>query len=420
MPSMHDDRDQPLPIRILLVEDDKVDQQAFRRFVIEQQLPYDLSVTGSVAEAAAQLDTAKFDILVADYMLGDGTALDILAQTKNDIPVVVVTGSGSEAIAVDALKAGAYDYLIKDIDRNYLMMMPITIKNTIRRYHAEETIKNFYAELETKVRERTQELAETNTNLQEALVMAEAGTKARNEFLANTTHELVTPLNAIIGFSQVMLDGIGGTLNTKQQEYMQAILQSGERLNEAYNTILQVAGLESGQMQLLVDRFSLKDFLQSFLLSLKEKAIMQGVTLSMEFEPPSEIEIEADCGKLRQVMFSLLDNAIKFTPRGGVVSISVGLLKDERGDASIGISITDTGIGIKTEDMKRLFKPFQQLESVYTKKYKGTGLGLVLAQKLIELHNGRIWVESEFGTGTTVTFVMPVRQAGNNKPETEN
>lgn len=417
MPSIHDDPDHPLYIRVLLVEDDQVDQQAFRRFVVEQHLLYDLSVTGSVAEATAQLDAAKFDILIVDYSLGDGTALDILTRMK-DIPVVVVTGSGNEAIAVNALKAGAYDYLIKDIDRNYLKMMPITIENTIRRYQAEKTTKNFYAELETRVRERTEELAAANTYLQEALIMAEAGVKARNEFLANTTHELVTPLNAIIGFSQVMLDGLGGTLNDKQREYMQAILQSGERLNEAYNAILQVASLESGRMQLRVDRFPLKDFLQSSLLPFKEKAIAQGITLSLEIGPLEiEIEIEADRGKLQQVMYNLLDNAVKFTPAGGAVSISACLPKDEGGGASIGISVADTGIGIKAEDMERLFNPFQQLESVYTKKYKGTGLGLVLAKKLIELHHGRIWVESAFGKGSTVTFVIPVRQTRDKSAE---
>ena len=411
MQSIHDDREPPSRIRVLLVEDDKIDQQAFRRFVAEQHLLYDLSITGSVAEATAQLDTAKFDVLVVDYSLGDGTALDILTQAKN-MPVVVVTGSGSEAIAVDALQAGAYDYLIKDIDRNYLKMIPVMIENTIRRYHAEQAIKNFYAELETRVRERTEELAAANKYLQEALMMAEAGITARNEFLANTTHELVTPLNAIIGFSQVLLDGLSGTLNDKQREFVQAILQSGERLNEAYRAILQFAGLESGQMQLHVDQFPLKDFLESSLLPFKEKAVVQGVTLSLEIGPLLEIEIEADLGKLQQVMFNLLDNAVKFTPAGGMVSIGARLSKVDGGGAAIEISIADTGIGIKAEEMARLFKPFQQLESVYTKKYKGTGLGLVLAKKLIELHDGRIWVESEFGKGSTVTFVIPVGRSG--------
>ena len=170
--------DTPSVVRILLVEDDKVDQQAFRRFVAEQQLNYDLSVAGSVAEAAEALDVATFDLLIVDYSLGDGTGLDVLALAKGR-PVVIVTGSGSENIAVEAVKNGAYDYLVKDLERNYLKIMPITVENTIRRFRAEETAIKFYAELETRVEERTQELFEINRELQDALMLADSNIKSR-------------------------------------------------------------------------------------------------------------------------------------------------------------------------------------------------------------------------------------------------
>jgi len=419
-------------IKLLYIEDDSIDQQAFRRFVAEQRLPYDLSVAGSVAEATAALGAAtfeKFDIIIADFSLGDGTALDILAQAK-DTAVVVITGTGTEAIAVNALKAGAYDYLIKDLDRNYLKILPITVENAIRRFKAEEASKRFYAELDTKVKERTRELAEANRLLQEALVLAEAGIKARGAFLANISHELITPLNSIIGFSQILIDGLGGPMNEQQKDYAASILQGGNRLHETLKEIVQFAGLESGEMQLHTDRFLLKDLLTSSLLAFNEKAAVQGVALSLETGLPPETELEADRVKLHQALFSLLDNAVKFTQAGGSVRVATRRVgSQELGVGSnevpelrtnnselnrdfIEISVADTGIGIKEEDMQRLFKPFEQLESPYTKQYKGTGLGLMLAKKIIELHDGRIWVESVIGKGSVFTFLIPVERAG--------
>ena len=265
---------------------------------------------------------------------------------------------------------------------------------------AHQLIQKLNEDLELRV----VELEKANGKYRAALLLAEAGTKARDEFLANTTHELVTPLNSVIGFSQVLLDELGGPLNDKQRRYVQAILQNGVRLNETYGDMLQIAGLGSGEMQIQLGRFRLKGLLESSIQHLGEKALTQGVTLSLEIGSLPETEIEADRAKLQQVLFNLLDNAVKFTPTGGSVQVSARRISD--GDF-IEISVTDTGIGVKEEDMGRLFKPFQQLESPYTKKYKGTGLGLLLAKKLVELHGGRIWAESEFGKGSTFSFVIP-------------
>lgn len=394
-------------IKILLVEDDKVDQMAFRRYIAAESLPYDLTVASSVAEAATAIGAGSFDVLIVDYSLGDGTAMDVLALTEG-LPFVVMTGSGSEDIAVNLLKAGAYDYLIKDIGRNYLKILPITIAKSISHFKAEKRLQRYYEELGEKVRERTRDLAEANSSLEAALIKAMAGIKARDEFLANITHELVTPLNSIIGFSQILLDGFSGTLTDRQRQYTQAILESGERLNVAYSQILQVVGLESGKIQMNVTRFLCKNMLESALQMQREKAAKRDVTLTIAAVPPPETELEADYEQIMQVLFCLLDNAIKFNEAGGSVCVSARL---ENGGESIAISIADTGIGIKEEEIPTLFNSFQQLESVYTKKHQGVGLGLVLAQKLLEQHGGRIWVESEFGKGSTFTFLIPLRQS---------
>lgn len=180
---------------------------------------------------------------------------------------------------------------------------------------------------------------------------------------------------------------------------------------------------ESGKMELELSRFLLKDVLSSSMNMFKEKMMKHNIKLGLEIEPEADIEIEADERKLKQIMFNLLSNAVKFTPDGGSVRVQARLNSELEKDSEdsalrihhsafdrdfIEISVIDTGIGIKTEDMPKLFKEFTQLESAYTRNFEGTGLGLALTKRLVELHNGKIWVESEFGKGSMVTFVIPV------------
>ncbi|TAN41008.1 MAG: response regulator [Nitrospirae bacterium] len=266
---------------------------------------------------------------------------------------------------------------------------------------------------------------------------AEAANKAKSDFLANMSHELRTPLNAVIGFSEVLQDEMFGTLNEKQKEYITDILVSGRHLLNLINDILDLSKVEAGKLELELSTFPLKDALNAALCMFKEKAMKHSLKLDLEIEPEAEIEIEADERKLKQIMFNLLSNAVKFTPDGGSVSVQTRLISDVgairrvaqeegRGSASprqdsdfIEISVTDTGIGIKPEDIPKLFIEFSQLGSAYTKEYAGTGLGLVLTKRLVELHGGMIWVKSESGKGSTFAFSLPVRQASKPLPFAE-
>lgn len=236
---------------------------------------------------------------------------------------------------------------------------------------------------------------------------AEAATKAKSEFLANMSHELRTPLNSIIGFSEVLDEGLYGDLNEKQKEYVNDILGSGRHLLNLINDILDLSKVESGKMELELGRVPVRDVLEASLAMLKEKANKHAIRLGLEIAPEADIEIEADERKLKQIMFNLLTNAVKFTPDGGSVRVTA------RGEEDfIAVSVEDTGIGIKDEDIPKLFNEFLQLESAYTKKYEGTGLGLALTKRFVELHGGKIWLESEFGKGSTFSFKVPVRQKG--------
>jgi two-component system CheB/CheR fusion protein len=234
--------------------------------------------------------------------------------------------------------------------------------------------------------------------------VAEVASRVKSDFLANMSHELRTPLNSIIGFSEVLEDELLGALNPSQREDVQFILKAGRHLLSLINDILDLAKVESGKMQLEPERLSVKEMLDAMVAMHREAASRHGISLDLQIEAVTDMMIAADERKLKQIMFNLLSNAIKFTPDGGSVLVMARMLP---GAKEIEISVEDTGIGIKPEDIPKLFKEFSQLDSVYDKEYGGTGLGLALTKKLVELHGGSIKVVSEFGKGSRFVFVLP-------------
>ena len=261
------------------------------------------------------------------------------------------------------------------------------------------------------------EITEANQSLEDV-------SRTKSDFLANMSHELRTPLNAVIGFSEILQDEMFGKLNEKQQEYVKNILGSGKHLLDLINDILDLSKVEAGKIDLDLCKVSIKATLNASLMMLKEKAIKHGINLDCELSSDADIEIEADERRLKQILFNLLSNAVKFTPDNGSVHVHARKVQSLEGVNSelrtmnseldrdfIEISVADTGIGIAPADIPKLFNEFTQLESAYTKQHEGTGLGLALTRRLVELHNGRIWVESEQGKGSRFTFTLPVKQA---------
>ena len=231
----------------------------------------------------------------------------------------------------------------------------------------------------------------------------EAASRHKSEFLANMSHELRTPLNAIIGFSEVLTERMFGELNEKQDEYLKDIYASGQHLLSLINDILDLSKIEAGRMELELADFDLPNAIDNALILVRERASRRGITLGHSVDDRLG-SIRGDERKVKQVLLNLLSNALKFTPEGGRIDVSAHL---QNGAAEI--AVTDTGVGIAPEDQEAVFEEFRQVGTA-DKKVEGTGLGLALSRKFIELHGGRIWVKSQVGHGSTFTFTLPVRR----------
>jgi signal transduction histidine kinase/HAMP domain-containing protein len=250
-------------------------------------------------------------------------------------------------------------------------------------------------------------VAIANANLfreiEEKSRLLEVANQHKSEFLANMSHELRTPLNAIIGFSEVLLQRMFGELNPKQDEYLQDVLSSGRHLLSLINDILDLSKVEAGRMELELARFDLPQAMQDTLVLVRERAARHGIELHLEVDGAVG-PVVADERKIKQVMLNLLSNAVKFTPEGGRVDV-----RSVRTDGGVEVSVADTGIGIAPENQELIFEEFRQVGGDYAHKREGTGLGLTLARRFVELHGGRIWVKSQPGQGSTFTFSIPER-----------
>jgi signal transduction histidine kinase len=233
----------------------------------------------------------------------------------------------------------------------------------------------------------------------------ETASRHKSEFLANMSHELRTPLNAIIGFSDLLGEQMYGPLNDAQQQYVSDVRGAGRHLLALINDILDLSKVEAGRMELSLSDVSIADTLEAGVAMNRPRAARNDIALDMDIEPgiPS---IRGDERKIRQVLFNLLSNAIKFTPPGGRISV-----RAVSADGNVEVAVSDTGPGIALEDQERIFEEFQQAGAAARSSVEGTGLGLTLSRRFIELHGGRLWVTSEPGAGSTFRFTLPIERA---------
>ena len=341
------------------------------------------------ADYLAQLQTGP-DIILADYVLAGFDALralELLQGLGLMIPFIVITGGVSEETVVRCIRSGAADYLLKD--------RLVRLGPAVRRALQE-------ADLRRRKQSAERALQAKNLELEEQYRKAQAAIHTQSSFFANMSHELRTPLTAIIGFTEVIVDGRVGPVQMEQLDLLQDILGNARHLLGLINDVLDLARIESGTMQFCPEAISISHAIGEAISGLRLLAIQKQVTITADHRIRAD-EVYLDPKRLRQVLFNYLSNALKFTPAGGCITARAL----PEGDSFFRLEVEDTGIGIAPKNVAQLFQDFHQLDDGLSKQAQGTGLGLALTKRLVEAQGGTVGVESVPGKGSTFFAVLP-------------
>ena len=481
--------------RVLLVEDDKLDQKAFERLVKDEKLPYDYTIAGSVSEAKNILASEQFDVVISDYSLGDGTAFDVLSLVKNT-PTIIVTGAGNEEVAVKAWKAGAYDYLIKDIDRNYLKAVPITVENAIRHKKTEEKVQLlsgaimstddsvYITDMENKIIFVNRAFCETYGYQEQEVIGKDSnilwigklqgkGTRSvfqivRSAWEVGFYHKRkdgsVFPVSlsrsiirdpagnevAVVGVvrdisDRILMEDQLRTANQKLErrnqlkselavavsEELMTLMAEAENIISSINTaaprkisprlkenlelaqknidsvkgiisdFLDVSNIDANKVKLETTELGLRSVVSEVVETLLPLAAERNIELESSV-PDSELVINADRDRIKQVLTNLISNSINSVPANGHISVRAEDLGHE-----ITVEVQDDGPTIKSGEINRLFNRFDQIRKQLRAGREELTLALPIAKELVEMHGGWIWAESRDDRGNSFCFTLP-------------
>jgi signal transduction histidine kinase len=355
--------------KVLLIEDDVVDQEAFQRFVKDEKLPFDCTVAASVSETNGILDSETFDIAIVDYLLGDGTAFDIF-DSMGDIPVIIATGAGDEEIAVRAMKAGAFDYLIKDDNHNYLKVLPVSIENVVKRRKSEEKLRSY--------------------------------DRLKSDLAVTVSDELRTSLGT---FKEIVTNAIAGRLgmiSAQLRKELEIADKAIDRLAKVISDFLDISKIETGDLKFRKTKVVINDVVSEAILLLNRSACEKKIELLVSFPSDAGFAVNADQAVVRQILVNLIDNAIKFSPMGSIIQITATDLADE-----VQVNVRNPSIGMGGEDVSEVFNNFIKSDKYAGPGSQGIGLGMYVAKQLISTQGGRIWAESMPGQGSVFCLALP-------------
>jgi signal transduction histidine kinase len=392
-------------LKILLVDDDEVDRIAVRRALKKTPLKIELTEADASKSAIANLVEQSFEIILLDYRLPDCTGLELISQIKQlkiDTPFIVLTGQGDEEIAVEIMKAGASDYLAKSkIEPTNLAK---SIKNAIRLYQAEKavTIANRQLRLTNELLlQKNKELEQKQQQIQLKNLELQEAYNLKSQFLATMSHELRTPMNAIMGFSQLLLRQYPDPLSKTQQDLVERIFNNSQNLLNMINEMLDFSKIEAGKLELSFQEFDLVQLVILTVEELRSLAIQQKIDLKTEINLNNQI-VYQDQHSIKRILINLISNGIKFTEHGEVQVTITEINSD-----LIAIAVEDTGIGIAPENLQTIFQAFRQIDQTFTRKYSGTGLGLAITDSLVKMIGGTISVKSQLGKGSIFEVEIP-------------
>jgi len=491
-------------IKILYIEDDLVDQMAFKRLVREQQLPYDYTLANSVETGLNAFRNSRFDVVISDFLLGDGTSFEYLPEIiHSGTPVILVTGTGDEDVAVKAIKMGASDYVIKDVDFGHMKVLPLIVESSLRKQESDEKIKKltmaveqspsmimisdkegFIEYINPRLSEITgyvlsdikdtdlfnhhathnseeivNEITEAVTNgrkwqgntcharksgelfwesttispiydndghLTGYIKVAEDITEKRkaevaikkyseelresnaskDKMFSIIAHDLRTPFNGLLAFSDILSNDYDSLTREEVQEYIEVIRDLSQNTFNLLEKLLQWSRLQTGRMEFKPVKIPFREISDNVINLLKANAIGKGIQFSANIE--EGLTVYGDSNMVNAVTRNLASNAIKFTPENGTVIITAHTLSGNMAE----ITVADTGIGINSEDLLKLFRVETQHSTKGTKGETGTGLGLLLCMEFVDRNGGEIRIESEPGKGSRFIFTLPLANQG--------
>jgi signal transduction histidine kinase len=367
------------PLQVLLVEDNAGDVRLLREmFSKESRDAFQLTHLLRMSEAETHLAQGGVDIVLLDLGLPDGHGLDTVRRAHAaapKVPVIVLTGLDDEALAAEAMNAGAQDYLIKGQIEN--RALPRALRHAVERHR-----------LQTET-----DLIRTNQM------------QFKDEFLSHVSHELRSPLTAVRQFVTILLDGLAGELNPEQRQYLEIVLRNVKQLHSMINDLFEVSGVQAGKLKIEPQCTSVSDAVGYTVNTLQGAAAAKGIVLSSDIERtlPS---VCADPARLRQILVILVDNAIKFTPANGAVKIQVRILEEDP-DCLL-LEVADSGCGIDPDMTERIFERLFQASDPDSAEHNGLGLGLYICKDLVTRQGGKIWARSAPGQGSVFSVTFPI------------